>query len=81
MNNRKELTFKHKPGVFFWRNILIPLIAAIGGKKYPRGKVLEFAYGTLKNEKLDFTRINTLPPLFIVGAAHGFSALEKDLTN
>lgn len=41
-------------GVFFWRNIAMPAIAAIGGKKYPSGKVTEFAYGDLPDEKLDY---------------------------
>ncbi len=36
-----------KLGVFFWRNIAMPAIAAIGGKKYPSGRVTEFAYGDL----------------------------------
>jgi acetyl esterase/lipase len=52
MNNK--ITFKDKAGVFFWRNMMMPLIAAIGGKKYPAGKVKEFAYGNLKDEKLDY---------------------------
>lgn len=41
-------------GVFFWRNIAMPAIAATGGKKFPSGKVAEFAYGNLPDEKLDF---------------------------
>lgn len=48
------ITYKDKAGVFFWRNMIMPLIAAIGGKKYPAGKVKEFAYGNLKDEKLDY---------------------------
>lgn len=49
-----KITFTDKAGVFFWRNMMMPLIAAIGGKKYPTGKVKEFSYGSLKDEKLDF---------------------------
>ncbi len=45
-------------GVFFWRNIAMPAIAAIGGKKFPSGKVTEFAYGNLPDEKLDFIAPN-----------------------
>ena len=41
-------------GVFFWRNIAMPAIAAIGGKKFPSGRVTEFAYGDLPDEKLDY---------------------------
>jgi acetyl esterase/lipase len=52
--NKVKITFKDKAGVFFWRNMMMPLIAAIGGKKYPAGKVKEFAYGNLKDEKLDY---------------------------
>jgi len=48
------ITFKDKAGVFFWRNMMMPLIATIGGKKYPSGTLKEFAYGDLKDEKLDF---------------------------
>jgi acetyl esterase/lipase len=53
--NNVNITFKDKLGVFFWRNMMMPLIAAIGGKKYPNNIVVkEFAYGNLKNEKLDY---------------------------
>jgi acetyl esterase/lipase len=49
------ITSKDKVGVFFWRNMIMPLIATIGGKKYPEGTAIkEFAYGNLKDEKLDF---------------------------
>jgi acetyl esterase/lipase len=48
------IKFKDKAGVFFWRNMMMPTIAFIGGKKYPSGKVKEFSYGNLKDEKLDF---------------------------
>ncbi len=51
----RNLSFKDKLGVFFWRNMMMPLIAKIGGKKYPEGIVVkEFAYGSLQDEKLDF---------------------------
>lgn len=53
-----NVSFNDKAGVFFWRNIMMPLIAAIGGKKYPSGKVKEFSYGSLKDEKLDFIAPN-----------------------
>lgn len=53
------ITFKDKAGVFFWRKIMMPLIATIGGKKYPSGKVKEFSYGNLKDEKLDFITPST----------------------
>lgn len=50
-----NLSFKDKAGVFFWRNMMMPLISAIGGKKYPSNiSIKEFAYGSLKNETLDF---------------------------
>ena len=53
--NKVNITFKDKLGVFFWRNMMMPLIAKIGGKKYPDGIIVkEFSYGSLKNEKLDF---------------------------
>lgn len=32
------ITFKDKAGVFFWRKMMMPLIATIGGKKYPSAK-------------------------------------------
>lgn len=49
-----SISFKDRAGIFFWRNIMMPAIAAIGGKKYPSGRVREFTYGSLKDEKLDF---------------------------
>lgn len=52
--NPVKITLSDKLGVFFWRNIAMPVIAAIGGKKFPAGKVAEFAYGNLPDEKLDF---------------------------
>lgn len=53
-SNPVKITLSDKLGVFFWRNIAMPAIAAIGGKKFPVGKVAEFAYGNLPDEKLDF---------------------------
>ncbi|MFM9951150.1 MAG: hypothetical protein ACKV1O_24660 [Saprospiraceae bacterium] len=32
----------------------MPSIATIGGKKFPTGKVAEYVYGKLTDEKLDF---------------------------
>ena len=53
--NKVKITFGNKAGVFFWRNMMMPLIAKIGGKKYPESIVVkEFAYGSLKDETLDF---------------------------
>jgi acetyl esterase/lipase len=52
--NPITITLGDKLGVFFWRNIAMPAIAAIGGKKYPSGRVTEFAYGDLPDEKLDY---------------------------
>lgn len=52
--NPIKITLGDKLGVFFWRSIAMPAIAVIGGKKYPSGKVTEFAYGDLPDEKLDF---------------------------
>lgn len=52
--NPVKITLGDKLGVFFWRNIAMPAVAAIGGKKFPAGKVAEFAYGNLPDEKLDF---------------------------
>lgn len=57
--NKVEITYKDKAGVFLWRNILLPTIATIGGKRYPSGKVKEFSYGNLKDEKLDFIAPST----------------------
>lgn len=45
-----KITLKDKLGVFFWRNIIMPTIAGIGGKAFPKGKVQEFAYGNHKDE-------------------------------
>lgn len=53
-----KMTIKEKVGVFFWRQMMMPLIAIIGGKSYPSGKVKEFSYGKLKDEKLDFIAPN-----------------------
>ena len=53
--NKVKITFKDKVGVFFWRRMIMPIITAIGGKKFPKGIVVkEFAYGNLNDEKLDF---------------------------
>jgi acetyl esterase/lipase len=52
--NPITITLGDKLGVFFWRNIAMPAIAAIGGKKYPSGRVTEFTYGDLPDEKLDY---------------------------
>jgi acetyl esterase len=49
-----KITLSDKLGVFFWRNIVMPTITAIGGKKFPSGKVTEFSYGNLPDEKLDY---------------------------
>ncbi|MDH4472737.1 MAG: alpha/beta hydrolase [Fluviicola sp.] len=57
--NQVKITFGNKAGVFFWRNMMMPLIAKIGGKKYPDSIIVkEFSYGSLKNEKLDFIAPN-----------------------
>jgi acetyl esterase/lipase len=52
--NKSHITFKDTLGVFFWRNIMMPVVTAIAGKPFPKGKVTEYAYGDLKDEKLDF---------------------------
>jgi acetyl esterase len=52
--NPVTLSLGDNLGVFFWRNIAMPAIAAIGGKKFPSGKVTEFSYGDLPDEKLDY---------------------------
>jgi acetyl esterase/lipase len=52
--NPITISLGDKLGVFFWRNIIMPAVAAIGGKKFPSGKVTEFAYGDLPDEKLDY---------------------------
>lgn len=52
--NKTNIALKNKPGVFFWRNLVMPAVAAIGGKSFPKGKVTEYAYGDLKDEILDF---------------------------
>lgn len=49
-----KITFSDKLGVFFWRNIVMPTITAIGGKKFPSGKLTTFSYGNLPDEKLDY---------------------------
>jgi len=53
-SNPVKITIGDKLGVFFWRNIAMPGIVAIGGKKYPSGKVTEFTYGDLPDEQLDY---------------------------
>ncbi|NBL65944.1 alpha/beta hydrolase fold domain-containing protein [Flavobacterium sp. NST-5] len=57
---KTKITFKDKLGVFFWRNLMMPFIAKIGGKVFPKGKVQEFAYGNHKDEKLDFIAPNSI---------------------
>jgi acetyl esterase/lipase len=52
--NPVSLSLGDKLGVFFWRNIAMPAVTAIGGKNFPSGKVREFGYGNLPDEKLDF---------------------------
>lgn len=59
--NPIKITLGDKLGVFFWPNIAMPSIAAIGSKKYPSGKVIEFAYGDLPDEKLDFISSSQTP--------------------
>jgi acetyl esterase/lipase len=49
-----NITLKVKTGVFFWRNMMVPVITAIAGKSFPKGKVTEYAYGDLKDEMLDY---------------------------
>lgn len=56
--NPVTISLGDKLGVFFWRNIAMPGIAAIGGKKFPSGRVTEFAYGDSPDEKLDFITPN-----------------------
>lgn len=58
INQVSKLSIRDKFGVFFWRNIAMPAIAAIGGKKFPEGKVTEYVYGELRDEKLDFIAPN-----------------------
>lgn len=48
------LTFGEKMTIGVWRNLVMPLLETIGGKKFPAGKVTEHAYGNLPGEKLDF---------------------------
>lgn len=57
--SKVKITFRDRLGVFFWRNIMMPFISTIGGKKYPKGRVQEFSYGTLKDEKLDYISSNS----------------------
>ena len=57
-SNPVTISLGDKLGVFFWRNMDMPAIAAIGGKKFPIGRVTEFAYGDLPDEKLDFITPN-----------------------
>ncbi len=57
-SNLIKISLRDHLGVFFWRNIAMPAIAAIGGKKFPSGKVTEFVYGNLPDEKLDFIAPN-----------------------
>ena len=44
-SNPVTITLGDKLGVFLWRNIAMPAIAAIGGKKFPSGRVSELSYG------------------------------------
>jgi acetyl esterase len=53
-SNPIKISFGDLLGIFFWRNIAMPAISAIGGKNFPLGKVTEFAYGDLPDEKLDY---------------------------
>jgi len=55
-----ELTFIERAGIFFWRNIFLDLVYGIRGKNYPVGKLTEYAYGDLPDEKLDFITPNNL---------------------
>jgi hypothetical protein len=53
-SNPIKISFGDLLGIFFWRNIAMPAISAIVGKNFPSGKVTEFAYGDLPDEKLDY---------------------------
>lgn len=48
------MTASDKLGVFLWRRLIVPLVEILGGKKYPKGRVQEFAYGNSPFEKLDY---------------------------
>jgi acetyl esterase/lipase len=68
------LNVKEKLGIFFWRNILMPSIASIGGKKIPNERVDEFNYGLKPSEKVDYiapkqTLSNKSPIVHIHGGA------------
>jgi acetyl esterase/lipase len=50
------MSFGGKTSVFLWRNILMPFIELIGGKKFPPGRVITHRYGTLKDAQLDWIK-------------------------
>jgi acetyl esterase/lipase len=59
--NSTKLTWKDKSAVFFWRNVLSPVVTALTGKRFPKGRVTGSAYGDLKDEELDFIAPGTAP--------------------
>ncbi|TAH26887.1 MAG: alpha/beta hydrolase [Cytophagales bacterium] len=48
-----QFSFGEKAGIFFWSNVLMPLVSVIGGESYPDGRVKEMSYGEHADEKLD----------------------------
>lgn len=71
LKNQINITLKDKLGVFFWRNIMMPSLEAIGGRSFPSGKVKEYGYGNLKNEKLDVILPNVTSKKTAIVHIHG----------
>jgi acetyl esterase/lipase len=48
-----KFTFKEKATIVFWKDIIMPAIAFVGGTPFPDGRVSEFSYGDHSDEKID----------------------------
>ncbi len=51
-----QISLKEKMSVALWRNVMSPLFTAIGGGRYPAGRLTEQRYGSLRDETLDFLK-------------------------
>ena len=51
-----QISLKEKISVALWRNVMSPLFTAIGGGRYPAGRLTEQRYGSLRDETLDFLK-------------------------
>lgn len=48
-----KLSFGEKATVFFWSDVLMPMISFVGGESFPDGRVKEVSYGEHEDEKID----------------------------